>query len=890
MDTPSSERMPAEAHGLPPPLLRAVVICDLVDSTALTEQLGDRKAAELTHRLDRLARDLVHRHGGREIDKTDGFLLLFDRPIQAVAFALDYQRQLRELGQREFLPLQARIGIHVGEVVLWENASDDVVHGAKPIEVEGLAKPVAARLMQLARPGQILLSGVAHAFAARAQDELEPEHRPLWRQYGRYRFKGVAEPLDVVEAGEPGVAPFLAPLGNGKARRYVSWWRRPRALAGAALCLLAIVILIVSLWLRSPPAIAFAERDWVVVGDLVNRTGQAILDDSLQTAFRIGLEQSRYVNVLSDLKVRDTLALMRRDPEKTRVDRAIGSEVAIRNGARALILPTIAEIGGHVRVTAEVIDPHSQATVYTETAEGMGFGSILPSLDKVLHQLRVRLGEALASVQADTAPLPQVTTANLDALRAYALGLQAYAHAQEQDAMQLFQHAVKLDPDFALAYIGIARVYAGDSDDANAYKYAHQADALKDRLPPRDRLYVEAWLSNFGPPETLLEKWRLLGKLYPDYYAAHYNWALFAWESENRYADAIAAIQPALSEHDPMRGTAYYTLGALLAAENRFDAALSAFHTAATLGHSAQGVFYACTYAAQRRFEEAQKLLGAARPSGSPSYDLYPLQARIAIAVDQGNWGAARELVAMLVKQADQAGPRHGRAARAIDLSLDEYSAIRTGYREALHDFIDIANRAMFAPALTNHEDDVFAVLLGAYLAARRNDRELAQGALQTARPQAQGSGYPNLEHMLAIVEAELAWRDNHSADAIARLQATRDGRELYLTHVALVDAYRAAGRTEDALREVEWLAEHRGRAYFESNSFRLLQPRNVAESVVAMLTKAELAHDLGRDEDAKASLAEFLAAWPETELGPNLVPRVQQLRAVLHLASRAKT
>ena len=79
------------------------------------------------------------------------------------------------------------------------------------------------------------------------------------------------------------------------------------------------------------PAIAFAERDWVVVGDLRNLTGDQRLDESLEQAFRISLEQSRYVNVLSDMKVRETLGNMQRKPDVA-VDRALGSEIALRDG------------------------------------------------------------------------------------------------------------------------------------------------------------------------------------------------------------------------------------------------------------------------------------------------------------------------------------------------------------------------------------------------------------------------------------------------------------------------------------------------------------------------------------------------------------------------------
>ncbi len=179
--------------------------------------------------------------------------------------------------------------------------------------------------------------------------------------------------------------------------------------------LLAIFVAL-PLWylFRSEPAIAFAQRDWVVVGNLKNLTDETTFDDSLEAAFRIGLEQSRYVNVLSDLRTRNTVRLMRRDPEHTDIDRTVGSEVAIRDGARALILPTIAEIGGRVRVTAEVVDPQTQTTVWSESADGIGAESVLPSLDAVNQKLRLRLGEALATVSSESQPLDKVATKNLD--------------------------------------------------------------------------------------------------------------------------------------------------------------------------------------------------------------------------------------------------------------------------------------------------------------------------------------------------------------------------------------------------------------------------------------------------------------------------------------------
>jgi putative peptide modification system cyclase len=864
------------------PVLRTLLICDLAESTAMVEKLGDRRSAELMRRHDRLSRDLLQRHSGREIDKTDGFLVLFERPIRAVAFALEYQRQLKDLGAVQSIALQARIGIHVGEIVLWENDAADIAHGAKPVEAEGLVKPVAARLMGIARPGQILLSGTAYTLALRARSELGDACVLRWRAHGNYRFKGVPELVQVYEVGEDGVALFKPPAWSGKAHREVPWWRRPGTLAFEAIAAILLIAAPIYFLLRSPPTIAFAKRDWVVVGDFKNLTGESVFDDSLQTAFRLGLEESRHVNVLSPLKVRDALQRMQRDPEQTKIDRAIGSEVAIREGARALILPTLAKFGSHVRITAEVIDPNTQTTVYSESADGKGADSLLSSVDKVNQQLRMRLGEALTTVSSESQPLEKVATKNLDALRAYSLGLEAYPHSRQADARALFQQAVKLDPEFALAYIGIARTYYSNDDLATAKVYFDIAATLQDHLSARDRLYLDARLAGFGPSRPMLAKWKLLSQLYPDYYAAFYGYAYFAWQLENRAADGIAAIQPALSEHNPQRSSAYYTVATMQAVENQFDSALKNFAVAVSLGNPQQGIYRAATYAAQRRFAEADQVLSQAKPIGIATTDIFLPRQGIVQQLDQGHWERARSAIVEAAANAPKVGLIYDRAYRAMALSLDDYTQPKAEQIRALRNFIAGARKASEQPPTANHEDAVFATVFGAYLAARAGEKSLAKTTLAATAPQTRDTGYTNLQHLQNIAEAEVAWRDGRAPGAIARLEPTLDGTELYLTHVALVDAYTSAGRNEDALREARWLAEHRGRAYLEINSLQILQARNVIESDLALLRMAELAHALDRDEEAQQQLAAFDAIWPRNAQPPFAAARAEHLSQLL--------
>jgi len=205
--------------GSPTPSIRTLLLCDLVASTRLVERLGDAAAADLLARHDRIARDLLSASNGREIDKSDGFLLLFERPIEAVRFAIAYQAKLRELGATFESPLAARVGVHLGEVVLRENAPEDVARGAKPVEVEGLAKAVAARVMSLAGDGRILLTRAAYDFARRAAVGMEDEAPLRWAVHGRYRLAGVEDLVEVCEVAEPGEADLTPPPSSEKVHR-----------------------------------------------------------------------------------------------------------------------------------------------------------------------------------------------------------------------------------------------------------------------------------------------------------------------------------------------------------------------------------------------------------------------------------------------------------------------------------------------------------------------------------------------------------------------------------------------------------------------------------------------------------------------------------------------
>jgi len=856
-------------------VLRTVLLCDWADSTHLIETLGDARAVGLMQKHDQFVRDNLSLTHGRLIDKSDGILALFERPIQALDFALRYQLQMRIWGAEYQQAIQARIGIHVGDVMTWENAPDQIAAGAKPLEVEGFAKPVAARLMGLAMPGQILLSGMAQSLAQRAQLELGERGQKLrWLLHGRYTFKGVPAPMLVHEVGDPEFSPLRAPPSTQKAWREIPLWRRPPVLALEILLTTGLIGGFIWSTFQSPPAIAFYERDWIVMGDLQNLTREKMFDDSLDTALRIGLEQSAYVNVISDRQEEEALKRMQREGQS--IDRVTGTELALREGAKALVLPTLTEVGGRLRITAEVIDPNSGVTVYTESAETSNSKNVLPALDDVLEKLRTRLGEPIHLVD-NSKPLQQVTTPSIEALRAFSLGLDARVAGKNAESMELFQQAVKLDSGFSMAYLRMAFIMYSDNNSEQAQYYLRLAESKKQRLSNREALLLDASIAIFEKPSEMLQKLKLLAAMYPDEYRAYYNYAYFAHNSAQQYRAARDFLAPALSTHNPDRGGAYYQLGVANLALNDYTEAVKAFTQSDALKSGGYNRDFADTYAAQRLFPQANKILTAQSVEASDGQSLEMRISEISYPLDTGDWAKANSSLKTLAAQVHSVSPMVQGSFDGLDLSLRSYAPDKS-FVQDLRNYLVKQESLLTKANVLERRHVVFQVLAGGWMAANSGDVKTARAALASVGSMALEGGFPANTDMYLVLEAELDMAAGQPKTAIARLiPRTVKGDELYFLHQQLMRAYAANGDFEKALKQADWIATHRGTAYAEFNSLYMWQPANVAESNLALLAAAHYADKLGKKDIASERRKAFSEAWPNAGRARQVAYRARQ-------------
>lgn len=156
----------------PERVLATVLFTDIVDSTRLAGELGDRRWRELLEQHQELVREQLLRFEGREIKTTgDGFLATFDGPTRAAECARAIADEMPALG------LDVRAGLHAGEVELM---GDDV---------GGIAVHVAARIASLAGPGAVLASRTVRDLASGSGVGFE--------SFGRHSLKGVADEWEV---------------------------------------------------------------------------------------------------------------------------------------------------------------------------------------------------------------------------------------------------------------------------------------------------------------------------------------------------------------------------------------------------------------------------------------------------------------------------------------------------------------------------------------------------------------------------------------------------------------------------------------------------------------------------------------------------------------------
>ncbi len=229
--------------------------------------------------------------------------------------------------------------------------------------------------------------------------------------------------------------------------------------------------------------------DTIVLADFANTTDEPLFDGALKVALAVALEQSPFLKVFPDDRMRETLRLMKR-PAEQRITREVAREIALREQLKATLSGSIASLGRNYVLALEATNAQTGDVVAREQVEASSKEGVLTALGTAASRLRERLGESLASLREFDVPLPRATTPSLEALNAYALGLEEGRMTVRATAIPHLLRAIEIDPDFALAQAALSGVYANTSQTALAPAYSRRAFELRDRVSERERYFI----------------------------------------------------------------------------------------------------------------------------------------------------------------------------------------------------------------------------------------------------------------------------------------------------------------------------------------------------------------------------------------------------------------
>ncbi|MCH6554967.1 MAG: protein kinase, partial [Acidobacteria bacterium] len=282
----------------------------------------------------------------------------------------------------------------------------------------------------------------------------------------------------------------VAADSSSDTRIVVGVLKRHKAGLAATLAAVALLVAAAVFW-QFRSAQALTESDFILLTDFVNTTGDSVFDGTLKQALAIKLEESPFLNIVPDQRVREALRLMDRSPDQ-RITGTVGQEICLRENIKAMMTGQIAPLGSRYVLTLNAVNCATGDSLAREQVEAESKEEVLAALGHAASRLRGKLGESLASIEALDTPLEEATTTSLEALKALSLGDARRAQGPETESIPFYRRALELDPNFALAYARLGTIYGNIGEREQAEEFRRKAFELRDRVSERERLYITA--------------------------------------------------------------------------------------------------------------------------------------------------------------------------------------------------------------------------------------------------------------------------------------------------------------------------------------------------------------------------------------------------------------
>jgi hypothetical protein len=637
-------------------------------------------------------------------------------------------------------------------------------------------------------------------------------------------------------------------------------WSRWVALAGA-------VVLVLGLaaggfwWLNGRKAHTLSATDTIVLADFTNTTGDAVFDGTLRQGLAVQLAQSPFLNIVSDEKVAQTLRFMGQPPD-ARLTPVIARELCQRTQSAAVLDGSIAQIGTQYSLILKAVSCASGESLASTEVQASDKNHVLDALGKTASVIRNKLGESLSTLQKFDTPLEQATTPSLEALQAYSVGTKKDWEGETAAGLPFFQRAVQLDPNFGIAYVGLAYEYYNLGQPSLAAVNFKKAFELRGRVSERERLFIEFsyYLGAIGDLEKTRRTCELLEQTYPRdaWPPICLSWSVYRQIGEHE--KSLLKAREAL-RRDSTSGLIYANLASAYLNLNRWDEAQATAKDAQAKGFDSPFLrfdLYQLAFLQNDAAGMAQQVAWAAGKAGVEDVLLYFEAATAAYA---GLIGKAREFSRRAVASAERAEEKETAAEYEADAAL----------REALFaNAAEARQRAAQALALSTGRDVQYEAELALAMAG---DAPRAQALADDLAKRFPEDAIVEFNY-LPTIHAQLALTRTDSSEAIEALQAAasydlgRPGISPFLLTLYPVyvrgEAYLAARQGSEAAVEFQKILDHPGVVVNEP--IGALAHLGLARACALQAQSMQ-----GPDADAarakaRAAYNDFLTLWKEAD------------------------
>ena len=626
------------------------------------------------------------------------------------------------------------------------------------------------------------------------------------------------------------------------------------------------------LYYRSRQGKRLTEKDTIVLADFVNRTGDAIFDDTLKTALNISLRQSPFLNVLPDSQVAKTLQLMTR-PAGTKLAPEVARELCQRSGSKAYLAGTIGSLGSQYVLGLKAVNCQSGDTLAEEQVTATAKEKVLDVLGEAASKLRSELGESLATVQKFDVPLAEATTSSLEALKAFSLGGKAYYEKGVAQALLYHQRAIALDPNFAMAYRAVGLDYAHLGETGRTSEYVAKAFQLREHASEREKLAITAnYYHNVTRElDKAAQVYRDQIESYPQELAAYNGLGLeYAAQGQYEKAAAIAKQGRALAPDIP---TWNENLSTATLALQRFDE-MQQISDDARARKSPDVILHAATYALafvrsdSAGMAEEQQWFASQR--GLENFGLTLLSDTEAYG---GHLAKARELTRQSLDLAVQSDNKE---SAAIELAIAAQREVAYGNSAEARQSAPAALK--LSPASQGAESE--AALAFAMAGDTKRAESLAQDLEKRFPLDTQMQSL-----WLPVIRAQVALDQNNPASALNALQASsliELGNIPFVSNISCLyptyvrgQAYLAAGKSTAAAAEFQKILDHSGVVW---NCWTgALAHLGVARANARQSRTSQGADANAARVRALAAYQDFLVLWKDADPG---IPVLKEAKA----------